>query len=391
MIESLYKDISEKSRQWIVIGVCVALILALYGIGLRIFQFIRLKHATEQQATLTVSVIEAKSGPRTEEIILPATVLGWHESAIYARINGYVTKWLVDIGSKVKRGDLLAVISAPEVNAQLRQTKADLKTAEANNNLAQRTAVRWKHLLKTDSVSKQETDDKVSNAEATAAIVKSTRANRDRLRDLVSYERVIAPFDGVISYRNTDIGNLINAGSSGTVTLFRLIQSNRLRIYVSIPQYYSPRINRGLTTQLFFREYPGKFFTAKLLDSAHAIDTNTRTLLTQFEIDNANYQLKPGSYTEVHFILPAMKNNVRLPVNTLIFRAQGLQVATLDKQNRVELKRITISRDFGDEVEIASGVQPGESIILNPPDSLFGGEKVRVVSAKATTQGSKSS
>ncbi len=387
MEKPFYQDPSdEPHHHWIIIGIFIAVVLVVLGIGLRIYEYVILRYATEQQAAPTVSVLQAKPGPATEDIVLPANVEAWHAATIYARVNGYVINWLVDIGSRVKKDDLLATISAPEVDAQLRQTEADLKTAEANNVLAQITAKRWKNLLKTDSVSKQETDATVSTAAADEAIVASTRANRDRLRDLVSFEKIIAPFDGIISSRTTDIGKLINAGSSGTVPLFRIVQADRLRVYVNIPQYYSVNLTPGLTTKLYFREHPGKIFIAKLLDSANAINPNSRTLLIQLIIDNKDYTLLPGSYSEVHLILPA-KNNMQLPVSSLIFRAQGTQVAILDKESKAVLKPITIGRIFSDNIEVASGIKPGETVILNPPADVFEGQKLRVATSNSSAKG----
>lgn len=362
----------------VVLLIFIMMIVAIIGIASRLVDDKKLRKMSNQQAVDNVAVITAIALPINEEIVLPGTVSAWHESAIYARTNGYVIKWMVDIGAKVKAGDLLALISAPEVDAQLRQTEADLITAQANYNLAHTTATRWIHLLKTDSVSKQETDEKISNEKATAAIVVSTRANRDRLRDLVSFERVSAPFDGIVMSRTTDIGRLINAGST-TVPLFNLVQANRLRVYVRIPEYYSSSIVPNLTVKLYFAEHPGKTYSAQLLDTARAIDPSSRTVLAEFAMDNFDYELLAGSYTQAHLIFPVNKNYVRLPVNTLIFRSQGMQVATVDSDNKALLKSITIGRDFGNEVEVVAGIQVGERIILNPPDSLSSGKKVRVV------------
>jgi RND family efflux transporter MFP subunit len=382
-------EFSKTFLRRVYIALLVMLGIAIIGIAMRLIEYQLLRAATQQQAILSVATIKANNGPLTQEIILPGNVLAWHEATIYARTNGYVAKWLVDIGSRVKTGDLLAQIASPEVDAQLRQTEAELKTAEANDKLAQSTAIRWKNLLKTESVSKQETDEKVSDAKAKAAIVASTRAARDRLRDLVSFERVTAPFDGVIMSRNTDIGRLINAGS-GTVPLFRLVQSNRLRLYVRVPEYFSPSIKKNTVAQMYFTEKPGKIFSAKLLDTADAIDVNTRTLLVQFEIDNPNNEIFPGSYTQVHLKLPVSHASLYLPANTLIFRSQGLQVATVDKGNKTMLKSVTAGRDFGNTIEIVAGLEPGETIIINPPDSLVSGEKVNVVSTETATDGNLS-
>jgi RND family efflux transporter MFP subunit len=376
-MEPANKQFSKKFISGVIVLLIIMLIIAVAGISYRIMEFRKLRQISADQATINVEVIKAAAEAVNEEIVLPGNVSAWHEATIFARTNGYVVKWMVDIGAHVKKGDLLAVISAPEVNAQLRQTIAQLKTAQANYHIAHITAKRWRNLLKTDSVSKQETEEKNSNEKATAAIVHSTLANRDRLRDLVSYQRIVAPFDGVIMARNTDIGRLINAGS-GTVPLFRLVQTNRLRIYVKIPQYYSTSITENFAAQLHFAEHPQASYTAKLFDTAKAIDPKTRTLLAEFVMDNTDEALLAGGYTEAHLLFPVNKNMVRLPVNTLIFRANGMQIATIDGDNKVLLKSITIGRDFGDAVEVVAGLQIGESIIINPPDSIFTGEKVRV-------------
>ncbi len=382
------KKFSDKFLRRVFIGFFVMLGIAIIGISFRIVEDRKLRTATNQQAVLSVATIQAAAGPVTEKIVLPGNVLAWHETSIYARTNGYMIQWFVDIGAHVKKGDLLALITAPEVDAELRQAEADLITAEANYHLAHTTAVRWRDLLKTDSVSKQETDEKVSDEEARAAIVGSTLANRDRLRELVNFQRVVAPFDGVIMSRTTDIGRLINAGS-GMVPLFRMVQTDRLRVYVRVPQYFSSSILPDLTAQLHFTEHPGKSYSAKLLDTARAIDVKTRTLLAQFEIDNSEYELLAGSYAEVHLTLPANENYVRLPVNTLIFRSQGMQVATIDGDSKALLKPITIGRDFGDVVEVVAGLTPGEVVILNPPDSLFSGQVVNIVSSESAVKDEK--
>lgn len=373
-----HKHFSQKFLHRIMFVLLCLLILAILGIGVRILHNKKLRDATEQQAVLNVATIKAAQSPAKVEIILPGNIQAWHETTIFARTNGYVIKWIVDIGAHVKTGDLLALIATPELNEQLRQANADLKTAEANYHLAHTTAVRWRTLLKTDSVSKQETDEKISAEKAYAAIVVSTRANRDRLQALVGFERVIAPFDGVIMSRTTDIGRLINAGA-GTVPLFRLVQTNPLYVYVRVPEYFAASIIPSITAQLYFPQRPGKSYPATLLDTARAIDYATRTLLIQLRVDNPKGELFAGSYTEVHLKLPA-KNSVYLPVNTLIFRAKGMQVATIDGDSKVIIKPITIGRDFGDFVEVVVGVKPNEAVVLNPPDSLLNGQQVHITS-----------
>jgi len=367
--------------KWLRVVIIVILILffaAALGISYRIGAFKHLRTTTNQQAIIKITVMTATAGPRDEDIVLPGNVTAWHNSTLFARVSGYVVNWLVDIGAHVKAGELLAVIAAPELDAQLQQTQADLKTAEANYGIAHTTAVRWRNLLKTGSVSKQETEEKTSSEAATLAIVASTRANRDRLQTLVNFERIIAPYDGVITSRTTDIGRLINAGS-GPVPLFRIEQVNPLRVYVSIPQYYAPRMTPNLRVKLYFTEHPDKIYQARLLDTAQAIDPTTRTLLAQFEVDNPSNELLAGGYTQVHLLLPANPHAVRLPINTLIFRSQGMQIASVDSHNKILFKSITIGRDFGDSVEVVSGLKPGEWVVVNPPDSLNAGTVVQIV------------
>jgi RND family efflux transporter MFP subunit len=380
MIPKKRLNLSETSLRYVKIGACIAAVFLLIGISFRIIAEIHLRRNTEKDAVLKVAVIKADNEPATEEIVLPGNVLAWHESTIYARTNGYIKKWDVDIGAHVKTGDLLAEIESPEVDAQLRRAEADLITAQANNSLAQTTAVRWKKLLVTDSVSKQETDEKIQGAAATAALVNAAQANVDHLRELVSFERVLAPYDGIITSRTTDIGSLINAGSGTQRPLFHIAQASPLRIYVRVPQSYSSDIKPGLVTELYFAEHPGVKFKATLLDTAQAINPVSRTLLVQFKAENKDDVLLPGGYTEVHLILPTQSGAVLLPVNALLFRAQGLQVATVNKDNKVLLKKITISRDYGDVVEVSTGVNKGDTIILNPSDSIINGEKVQIVS-----------
>jgi len=373
-----------KRRMRFIIIVMVAISIA--GIVIREIEYFKLSKSTDQLAILTVTTIKAVTAPAHEEIILPGNVAAWHTASIYARTNGYIKEWKVDIGARVKVGDVLAVIEAPEVNAQLLQTEADLKTAEANNELAKSTAKRWIALLKTNSVSKQEADVTISDAKAKQAIVASMRANRDRLRDLVNFQRVVAPFDGIIMSRTTDVGRLINSGSGSMLPLFRIVQYNRLRVYVRVPQNYASSIVPTLTAQLHFSEHPDKIYSATLLDTAKAIDPNTRTLLIQLVTDNQNNELLPGGYVKVNLQLPEGKNIVRIPVNTLLFRADGLQVATIDGDHKVVLKPITIGRDFGDFVEVTTGIKPNETVILNPPDSILTGQEVQIVEQKNNSQ-----
>ncbi|QMT61364.1 efflux RND transporter periplasmic adaptor subunit [Legionella sp. PC997] len=381
MLKSIRSYVQDHKHRRLIIAITVFLFILSVIIVLRIYAAIHLRNETLADAVPVVRVMTAQQEKGVDKIILPGNVQAWHESPIYARTNGYIKKWYVDIGSHVKKGDLLAVIETPELDAQERQARADLKTAIANNQLAQITAKRWLHLVKTESVSQQETDEKVSTAAALEAAMFAAKANLQRLQELVGFERVIAPFDGVITDRATDIGDLINAGSSSTAKpLFRIAQTSPLRIYVKIPQYYSSRIKPNMTVDLHFAEHPKQVFSAKLFETAQAIDPNTRTLLAQFISPNKNKELLPGGYTEVWFTLDIPPKTVILPVNTLLFQAQGLQVATLNKDNKIVLKSVTLRRDFGATVEIATGVLPGDRVVLNPPDAIRNGESVRVVS-----------
>lgn len=381
----IFKKLHGPKKWKILIGVFFVLLIMI--IMTRIGFTIDLYYRTEKLAMPVVAMIKASAAPVSENIVLPGTVKPWHGAPIYARINGYLKQWLVDIGDKVKKGQLLAVIDAPELDAQLRQAEADLNVAIANNQLAQVTAQRWKNLLKTDSVSKQETDEKIDSAKALAATVISLRANRDRLRDLVSFEQITAPFAGTISDRATDIGALINAGSNTSeMPLFRMVQHDPLRLYVKIPENYSARMKAMMKVSLSFAEFPGMVFQGTLFQTANAIDPKTRTLLAQFIVNNKKGQLLPGSYTEVTIQLPSPSNAVYLPVNTLLFRSEGLQVATLNAKHQVVLKSIKIKRDFGDQVEIDSGIQPGEPIIVNPADSIYDGQQVHLAGTSFTNK-----
>ncbi len=379
MFNTLYihlKKIPKPLR--LVLG--IILLCLLINIFFRVKAGFDLKKETQHNELLLVRVITAKAIGGTEHFILPGDVKAWHDATIYARTNGYIKKWYVDIGSKVKKGDLLALIETPELDAQLKQAEADLNTAIANNKLAQITANRWKNLIKTDSVSQQEVDEKVNSAAALAALVIASQANVNRLTELVNFERVIAPFNGIITARHTDLGALISQGSAGNVPLFEIAQINPLRVYVKIPQNYASRITPHMTVKLKFAEHPGQKFSAQLIQTAHAIDPKTRTLLAQFKVNNDKELLFAGGYTQVLFTLKIPADAIRIPVEALLFQAKGMQVAILTKDNRVQLRAIHIMRDFGDEVEIQTGVKAGEKIILYPPDSVLDGQEVRVAS-----------
>jgi RND family efflux transporter MFP subunit len=354
------------------------------GINTRIKAAANVKQETIDMSVPTVSVVHPKRGALKDEIVLPGNIQAFIVSPIYARINGYLKKWYVDIGGRAKSGQLLAEIEAPEVDKQLDQSRADLATAEANLTLSQSTMVRWQELLKRDAVAKQDTDDRVGDYQAKKATVDSGRANVKRLEDMVSFEKVYAPFDGVITARNTDIGALINAGNGGvSQQLFTLAATNTLRVFVSVPQIYSRSAAPGVAAHLTLAEYPNRRFVGKIARNAESIDPSTRTLLTEVDVDNSTGELLPGAFTQVHLTLLAKAPSLLLPVNSLLFRAEGLQAGVVRAGGKVELVSITIGKDYGTEVEVVSaGLSEGDNVIVNPPDSLATGTTVRLANAK---------
>ena len=336
---------------------------------------------TEEMAVPTVATVRPRVSAPVDEIVLPANVQAYIDSPVYARTNGYLRNWYVDIGAHVKQGQLLADIETPEVDQQLRQARADLQTAEANLHLAEITANRYEGLLKTDSVSKQDADNAEGNFAAQKATVQAAGANVKRLEELQSFEKIYAPFTGVITARNTDIGALIDSGSSGgtRTELFHIAQPDKLRVYVSVPEGYSQSARPGLTADLVLSEFPGRRFPGTLVRTANAIDQSTRTLLVEISVNNPTGTLLSGAYAEVHLKLPTATNSFILPVNTLLFRSEGLRVAAVSDGKRAELKPITLGHDFGSEVEVVAGLTGNELVIVNPPDSIISGEEVRVV------------
>ena len=375
---------SPRRRWWIAVLAFVIVAGAfISGILPRVTARSTLRKETDQLAVPTVNVIRPKQTAPSQEIVLPANVQPFINAPIYARTNGYLKRWYVDIGAKVKKGQMLAEIETPEVDQQLLQARANLATAQANLKLSQTTAVRYQDLLKSDSVSQQETDNAVGNFNANKAVVQADEANVKQLEALQSFEKVYAPFDGLVTARNTDIGALITAGSGTTSTeLFRIAQPGKLRVYVNVPQAYSQAAKPGLTAELALSEFPGRRFPGKLVRTADAIDPATRTLLTEIDVDNPTGNLLSGAYAEVHLKLPSAQSTYILPVNTLLFRSEGLRIAVVEDQQHAALKPITMGRDFGSEAEVIAGLDGNESIILDPPDSIVDGQVVRVARAQ---------
>jgi RND family efflux transporter MFP subunit len=378
-------------------GVLVALAVALLVGGLA-FRGLRARAQAEdaaraetnQLAVPIVSIIHPQLESGQPEIVLPANVQAFTNAPIYARTNGYLKKWYVDIGARVSKGELLAEIETPEVDQQLQQARGNLATAQANLHLAEITAKRYSGLLQSDSVSQQATDTAVGAFQAGRATVEADQANVRALEALQSFQRIYAPFDGVITVRNTDVGQLIDAGSGGgpATQLFDIAAVGTLRVYVNVPQIYSGVVRRRLSAYLTLPQFPNQRFRGNLVRTANSIDPASRTLLVEVDVHNRKGLLLPGAYAEAHFKLPPGGHTYVLPVTALIFRSQGLQVGVIGKDHKTVLKNIKAGRDFGTTIEVVSGVSPDDSVILNPPDSLVSGEVVRPVTP--TTAGGQS-
>jgi RND family efflux transporter MFP subunit len=356
----------------------VALVAAIaWGLHVRAASDASVTRATQAAAILPVSVVHPTAGSKADDLALPGSVQAFTDTPIYSRTNGYLKKWYFDIGAHVRKGDLLAEIETPEIDQQLDQSRAELERMQANAELAGVTSNRWQALLAKHAVSQQEADQTRANYIAAQAAVDASRANVRRLEQLQSYERIIAPFDGIITARNTDIGDLIDAGSgsSNPRELFHLDADDRLRVYVAVPETYSDSIHDGDRAMLTQDSNPGKEIPGTIVRNANAIDHATRTLNVEVDVDNAKGMLRPGAYVFVHFQLPAIGNTVTIPSNALLFRAEGLRVGVV-RDDRVELVPVTIGHDFGNSVEITSGLTVADKVILDPSDSLASGEQV---------------
>jgi RND family efflux transporter MFP subunit len=351
------------------------------GIHTRVHAANTLRQQTEDLAVPTVAAIHPRRGAAAEEVVLPGNAQAYVATPIYARINGYLKSWYFDIGAQVKSGQLLAEIETPEVDRQLDQARADLATAQANYALAQTTAERYVSLFKSDSVAKQDVDDRVGDLQAKKAMVDSATYNVRRLEETQHFQRVYAPFDGVITARNIDIGALINAGSNAPgKELFDIASTSKLRVYINVPQQYSQDVRPGGSATLTLAEFPGRRFTGTIVRTADAIDPASRTLLTEVDVDNPRGELLPGAYLSVHIKLSSKAGALVVPVNALIFRSAGMQIAVV-RDGKAELEPITLGRDFGTEVEVTSGIGPDDEIIENPSDSLTSGTPVRIAQA----------
>jgi len=371
--------------RWLIAAIVALAVIGLLAVGIksRVRAETNLRAVTTQMAVPSVSVVTPKQTAPSQEIILPGNIQPFVTSPIYARTDGYLKKWYFDIGAHVKAGDLLAIIQTPEVDEQLTQARSTLATAQANLQLAQITRDRYQALLTKHAVAQQDVDNAVGSYAANQAIVDADMANVRHFEALVSFEKVYAPFDGVITARNTDIGDLINSGSSTApkTDLFDMSQTRALRVYVNVPEEYSQGIKPGQTSaDITLAEFPGKRFPGKLVRTSEAINATTRTLLTEVDLDNPGATLLSGSYAEVHLQIPAHNSTFLLPVGSLIFRGERLQVGVV-RNGKVALTDVTPGHDFGEQIEVVAGLKADDQVIVNPPDSLVSGQQVNIVQA----------
>lgn len=378
----------RKSRVFLflILFVIVLAVIGAFTLVERRTQYKALADETEKLAVPTVSVIHPTPEAGQEDLVLPSTLQAYVESPIYARTTGYVKKWYHDIGTRVRQGELLADIDTPEVDQQLSQARADLGTTLANENLSKITATRYEELLKTDGVSKQEVDNAAGDYAAKKAGVASAQANVRRLEELESFKHIYAPFSGVITRRNIDIGNLINAGNGGAAQeLFFLAQTDPIRAYVSVPEAYASSVHAGLGAFLELTQYPGQKLAGKIVRTADAIDLASRTLNTEVDLPNHDGQLLPGGYAQVHLLVKVTGERLQVPVNALLFRSEGLRAIVIDAQHKTHLQALTIGRDYGTSLEVLQGLSANDWIVVNPADSLEDGVLVNVKQAAASS------
>jgi RND family efflux transporter MFP subunit len=375
-------DMRSLRRAGIVFVVVLAVIL-LWGIVSRAAQSSHLKDVTEAQAVASVAVVSPSNAENSSGLDLPGRLEAYIRAPIYARVPGYLKTWKYDIGSKVKAGAVLAEIDTPDLDQQLMQARADLNVAEANSKLAEITAKRWQSLAGTDAVATQDVDQRTYTWNANIAQVKAAQANLDRLVAEEGFKRLVAPFDGVVTARETDIGALINVGASGGAELFVVSETSQLRVYVNVPQNYVPSVPAGTKATLRVPEHPGKVYSGTVEASAQAVNPSSGTTLMQIIVDNSAGEMMPGDYTSIHLQVSPASNVLSIPSSAVIFDAKGLSVATVGSDNRVTLKPVRIQRDLGTIVEIASGLTADDRVIQNPPDGVGNGELVHVVAPAA--------
>ncbi len=369
------------------IGLGVAIVATIAGISVRAYDYQRVVKWTDAQVIPSVQVIEPDIGTGDQATTLPGHLDAWISAPIHARVGGYLKSWSRDIGSQVTAGETLAEIDTPELDQQFEQAKAGLARAKANARLAALTDKRWKNLLTSNSVSKQEADEKAGEAEAAQANVLAAQADVDRIAALEAFKHITAPFAGTVTARNTDIGDLIGANSDNSAPLFTVSDTRRMRLYVEVPQGYADSIKPGMSVQLDVPDHPGERFSGQLIGNSGAVNKASGTLLAQFEVDNSKGGLLPGAYAEVHLPLNNKSHTMTVPATVLIFRAQGPQVAVLGPDGKAQLRDVHIAMDMGDRLQIDHGLHPGDRIIDHPSDSLMQGDRVQVARATGTTDG----
>ncbi|MEO8779563.1 MAG: efflux RND transporter periplasmic adaptor subunit [Rhodanobacter sp.] len=386
MSDHLLSPVAPPSpRRLRVAGIAAAVVIVVVvaaGVVTRVSEARQLNAWTSAQVVPTVNLVSPDSSSAGAMLDLPGRIEAWASAPIYARVDGYLKSWKVDIGTQVKAGQLLAQIETPDLDQQLLQARADLASARANAALAGTTAKRWQAMLGSDSVSRQEADEKTGDYTAKRALMQAAQANVSRIEAMKGYTRIVAPFAGVVTARHTDIGALINAGSGGSgQALFVVSDVHRLRVYVQVPQSDVPSIGTGANATLDVPEYPGRRFNATVEASAHSISAGSGSTLVQLAVDNADGKLLPGSFANVHFPLAADANALRVPASALVFDETGIRLATLGAGNTVRFRTVTIRRDFGKTVEIGSGLAAGDRVIDSPPDGLAEGDRVQPAQA----------
>lgn len=383
MTQSEIARLQHGLRRTLIIGAVTVCVIAAIGIGLRVHAQTKVKQWTDGQAIPTVEIVSPQAVAKLEELVLPGTLSAYIDAPIYARIDGYLKRWYVDIGAHVHAGQALADIETPELDQQIHQVEAALVTAKANDQLDKITAERWNKMLASQSVSQQEADEKAAAYSVSQSLVDAAQANLERLRALAAFKHVIAPFDGIVTARNTDVGNLINAGAGGKGSeLFRVADEHEARVYVDVPQTDAGMIKVGLTAQLQLPENPGVMVPAKVAALSDAVSVASRTMQVELMADNPDHLLLPGDYVEVHFQIPAPPHVMQLPTTALMFRKEGLQVATVDSRNHIVLKSIQLAKELGAVVDVNLGLTPQDRVVDNPPDSIANGELVRVAGSQ---------
>jgi RND family efflux transporter MFP subunit len=373
-------EVKTHSTRLVMIVLLVLLMAGGFSVVRRVSERRALAKETERLAVPTVAVTKPSTEPTNDDMTLPAQLQAYTQSVVYSRTNGYLLRWTKDIGSHVKKGELLAEIDTPEVDQELSQAKAARQQIEAQLQLARSSAERWINLRKTDSVSQQEADQQTSAYTQAQANLAAADANVRRLEQLESFKHIYAPFSGVVTRRNVDTGALVNAGAAQGQGLFQIAEVDPLRVYVNVPQSDAPSIKHGMSAYITLAEFPGEKFTGKVVRTADAIDPATRTLLTEIDVPNSGGRLLPGAYAQVAFAVPIQTQRMTVPVNTLLFRAEGPRVAVVGSDQKVHLKPVVIGRDYGTRLEILGGLDPGDQLVVNPADSLEDGQQVNVKS-----------